>query len=108
MPLSGDDQVAENHASISVHPSGRVSIRDNGFGTWVNGEPITLGRKIALHSGDVIRIGRSEMTVEFSAPALPDNIRLVDQTDKTLNAVEDMALIPPAVFDRIMEYLEGF
>ena len=107
--LSGDDHVSHNHASIGVHPSGRVWIRDNGSrnGAWLNGKRIESGRKIGLRPADVIRIGQFETTVEFSAPPLPDSIELVDRSVETNKAVEDMALIPPAVYDRIMEHLEA-
>jgi glycerophosphoryl diester phosphodiesterase/pSer/pThr/pTyr-binding forkhead associated (FHA) protein len=107
--LGSNDSVADSHASIGVHPSGRVWIRDNGStnGTWLNDVRIEEGRKIPLRPGDRIRIGELETTVEFSAPPLPDIIRLADASPGTQQAIEDMALIPPAVYDRIMEHLEG-
>jgi pSer/pThr/pTyr-binding forkhead associated (FHA) protein len=107
--VNGDDSVADNHASIGVHPSGRVWIRDNESttGTWVRDDRIEEGRKVALRPGDRIRIGQFETTVEFTQPALPDVIHLVDRSQATKQAVEDIALIPPAVYDRIMEHLEA-
>jgi uncharacterized protein YukE len=107
--LSRDDHASPNHASIGVHPSGRVWIRDNGSnnGTWLNGKRIKTGPKIALRPADVIRIGHFETTVDFTAPPLPHSIELVDRSAQTMKALEDMALIPPAVYDRIIEHLEA-
>lgn len=61
-----DEKVSRIHAVVEVGDDGSVSIIDMGSveGTFVNGKRIS---KSALASGDLIRMGGTELEIEFAA-----------------------------------------
>jgi pSer/pThr/pTyr-binding forkhead associated (FHA) protein len=63
-----DHQVSHRHAAVTVERDGAV-IEDLGStnGTWVNGGRIT--GPVALHDGDLVRVGATTLAVELAAPS---------------------------------------
>ncbi|WP_431941459.1 FHA domain-containing protein [Nocardia grenadensis] len=102
------DQLSRKHASLGVHPSGRVWIRDEGSlnGTRVNGETITAGHKVTLNPGDRVQLGSSyDFTVGFPAMEGGYFLDVLDRTPITMRMVEDLARIPYRIYDRVSEHM---
>lgn len=68
VPLD-DPDVSRSHLGLTVGGEGTVSVVDLGSanGTWVNGAPLSGPRTLA--PGELIRIGRSVLTVAPAPPA---------------------------------------
>ncbi len=60
--------ISRHHAQVS-HDKGRFFIEDldSSMGTRLNGHPLRPGEKLALRSGDQVRVGK--LTLTFDAPA---------------------------------------
>jgi pSer/pThr/pTyr-binding forkhead associated (FHA) protein len=61
--MDGDDFVSSRHAQFEVRPDG-LWLEDTGStnGTFVNGARVTTARQ--LQTGDVVRIGQTDLRVE--------------------------------------------
>ncbi|WP_406265611.1 FHA domain-containing protein [Nocardia sp. NBC_00881] len=106
--LAGHPAVSAAHVSVGVYPSGRAWIRDNHSAsrTFVNGAEIEPRRKVSLRDGDTIGIGDLDVTVNFAEPTTPDFITLLDRSPVALQHRDYLALLPPHVFDKVMDFIE--
>ncbi|MFI6363636.1 alpha/beta hydrolase [Nocardia sp. NPDC050630] len=106
----GIDDISARHASIGVHPSGRVWIRDEGSTshTYVNGTRIKPGSKVILNPGDHVQLGNAnKFTVAYPPAEGGPFVNIVDQTRKSKQAMKDLARIPEHIFQRVSDYMNG-
>ncbi len=105
------NRISARHASIGVHPSGRVWIRDEGSTnhTFVNDREINPGTKVTLHPGDRVRLGDVyEFTVAFPPPEGGPFIDILDSTPESIAVLRDhLGRIRHDVFDRVSDYLNA-
>lgn len=104
------DYVSSRHASLGVHPSGRVWIRDEGSlnGTTVNGTKITPGVKMLLHPGDHVQlVDGYDFTVGFAAAEGGPFLDVLDQTPASKQALADLARVPSHIFQRVSDYMNA-
>ncbi|WP_433761622.1 FHA domain-containing protein [Nocardia sp. CA-135398] len=105
------DRISNRHASVGVHPSGRVWIRDEGStnGTYVNGTKIKSGTMVTLRPGDHISLGADayEFTVGFTPAEGGPFINIVDSTPESRQVLQDLARIPDHVFQRVSDHMNA-
>lgn len=103
-------QVSRQHASIGVHPSGRVWIRDEGSlnHTYVNKKEIPPGTKVTLNPGDQVRLANAiEFTVAFPPADGGPFINMMDQTTATVEVQRELGRVRPHIYRRVSEYLNA-
>lgn len=63
--LADDPLVSRRHAAFERESDGVYYIYDANSrnGTYVNGQPLPMGTKASLHEGDVITVGKTNITV---------------------------------------------
>ncbi|MEU5764076.1 FHA domain-containing protein [Nocardia sp. NPDC047648] len=108
--LSGANAISRRHASLGVHPSGRVWIRDEGStnGTYVNGKQVQPGTKVMLHPGDSVRLAEAfEFVVAYPPPEGGAFVNIIDRTPETLRMVEDIARVPSHIYARVSEHMNA-
>ncbi|MFI6955835.1 FHA domain-containing protein [Nocardia sp. NPDC050408] len=105
------DFISDRHASVGVHPSGRVWIRDEGStnGTYVNGKRIKSGTTVTLHPGDQVGLAKDayEFTVAFTPAEGGPFINIIDSMPESRRVVKDLALIPDHVFQRVSDHINA-
>ncbi|NUS45238.1 MAG: FHA domain-containing protein [Mycobacteriaceae bacterium] len=112
LPESVRDSVtlSRRHASVGVHPSGRVWIRDEGSlnHTYVNDKPIEPHAKTILKPGDKVTLGGEyEFTVAYPPPEGGPFVNSLDREPATVQAVKDLSLVPRKVFNRVSDFLNA-
>ena len=68
--ISLDDALASRHHAVIQKVKGAFFVEDLGStnGTFVNGVAVPGGKYVLLHQADIVRIGRTELSVQqFSA-----------------------------------------
>ncbi len=87
LPLD-DPRVSRNHLRIDCTPEGLVAL-DLGSrtGTCLNGRRLTARGRVALHDGDVLRLGRTRITVRHYSERLA---RFIAE-----EALPEQSLAPP-------------
>ncbi|MEV3959921.1 FHA domain-containing protein [Nocardia sp. NPDC050193] len=101
---------SRRHATVGVHPSGRVWIRDEGSsnGTRINGETITPGIKMTLHPGNHVDLGGGyEFTVAFPPPEGGPFVDIMDRSEATQRAVEQLARVRSHIYQRVSEHMNA-
>jgi DNA-binding NtrC family response regulator len=68
-----DDLASRMHARLEVESASRVAVEDLGSmnGTFVRGERIEPGRRVALQPGEALTIGFTHLMVQRRRPAMP-------------------------------------
>jgi two-component system, NtrC family, response regulator AtoC len=68
-----DDLASRMHARLDVESSARLTVEDLGSsnGTFVRGEKIEPGRRVALQLGEALTIGFTHLMVQRRRPAAP-------------------------------------
>ncbi|MEV6073254.1 FHA domain-containing protein [Nocardia sp. NPDC052001] len=108
--LPNRNQISGRHASVGVHPSGRVWIRDEGStnGTTVNGSKIKPGVQVTLQTGDAVSLGGTyDFTVSFPPPEGGPFVNMLDSLPESLTALKLLAQIPDHVFQHVSDYLNA-
>ncbi|MEU7768500.1 FHA domain-containing protein [Nocardia sp. NPDC049190] len=105
------DRISHRHASVGVHPSGRVWIRDEGStnGTYVNGTKIKSGTMVTLRPGDHVSLGADayDFTVGFTPAEGGPFVNVIDSTPQSRQVLQDLARIPDHVFQRVSDHMNA-
>ncbi|WP_433527001.1 FHA domain-containing protein [Nocardia pseudovaccinii] len=105
------DFISHSHASIGVHPSGRVWIRDEASsnGTYINGDRIKSGTKVTLQPGDHVALAGDayEFTVGFAPAEGGPFLNVIDSRPESKQVVKDLAVIPDHVFQRVSDHINA-
>lgn len=105
------DFISDRHASVGVHPSGRVWIRDEGStnGTYVNGKRIKSGIMFTLQPGDQVGLAKDayEFTVAFTPAEGGPFLNIIDSTPESKQVIKDLAVIPDHVFQRVSDHINA-
>ena len=106
----GSVKLSRQHASLGVHPSGRVWIRDDGSlnGTRVNGHTVPQGEKILLRPGDRVELSNAyDFTVSFLPAEGGPFVDFIDRTPETRRIAKELARIPYRIFQRVSDHMNA-
>lgn len=108
--LSRIDEISRQHASIGVHPSGRVWIRDEGSTnhTYVNNEVVEPRMRRELYPGDQVSLGHAyEFTIAFPPADGGAFVNIIDKTKNTKQILKDITEIPDHIYQRVSDHMNA-
>ncbi|MEV0110411.1 FHA domain-containing protein [Nocardia sp. NPDC050799] len=104
------EQTSRRHATLGVHPSGRVWIRDEGSsnGTRIDGRTITPGLQMTLHPGNHVDLGGGyEFTVAFPQPEGGPFVDIMDASPETKQVIRELARVPRHIYQRVSDHMNA-
>ena len=104
------EPTSRRHATLGVHPSGRVWIRDEGSsnGTRIDGKTITPGLQMTLHPGNHVDLGGGyEFTVAFPQPEGGPFVDVMDASPETKQVLRDLAHVRRHIYQRVSDHMNA-